>query len=137
MRIVPDHTDPAPDHHVAAYLAAKREAEAAQDRLKDAQAALLKQMEADQRKSYKWDQDGRRINVTYTVRTTPTIDEVGLRKALTAKVYDKYTIRKLDRRLLEKALDSGEVDNVKVSRYVTMRASEPYLTYRESEINDE
>src|SRR5262245_43815949 len=79
---------------------------------------LMKQMEADQRKSYRWEENGQKRLLTYVQSRRTEIDEKGLRKALTAKVFDKYTVKKLDRKAMETAMDAGDVDPVIVSRYV-------------------
>ena len=100
----------------------------------DAQALLMKQMEADQRKSYKWTADGMSHSVSYTQGHTTVIDERGLRRALGAKVFDRYTVRKLERRAMEKAMDSGEIDPITVSRYVTLKPNKPHLSLIEKEV---
>jgi hypothetical protein len=112
------------------YLEAKAERDKAQARLDELGERLTKQMEADQRKSYRWDADGVRHSLTYVQARTTQIDERGLRRALTAKVFDRYTKKVLDRKAMENAIDAGEVDPVVVSRFVTMRPNKPHLTYK-------
>lgn len=112
------------------YMTARRERDDAQVRLDEAQERLMKQMEADQRKSYRWDNDGVRNTVTWVQSHVTRIDEKGLRKALRAKVFDKYTVRKLDRKAMETAMDAGEVDPVVVSRFVTLQPNIPHLSYK-------
>jgi hypothetical protein len=63
------------------------------------------------------------------------IDETGLRKALTAKVFDRFTKRVLDKKAMEAAMDSGLVNPVTVSKYVSLKPSRPYLEYRVKEID--
>jgi hypothetical protein len=125
-----------PDPLVTDYLAARAARDEAQDRFEDAQARLLKQMEADQRKSYRWAGEGRNHNLTYVQGHTTYIDEPGLRRALRAKVFDRYTKRVLDRKAMEKAMDAGEVDPVTVAQYVTQRPKKPFLHYTEKETED-
>jgi len=112
------------------YLEAKAERDKAQARLDELGERLTKQMEADQRKSYRWNADGVRHTLTYVQAHTTQIDEQGLRKALTAKVFDRYTKRVLDRKSMENAIDAGDVDPVVVSRFVTLRPNKPHLTYK-------
>ena len=116
------------------YLAARHARDEAQTRMDDAQALLMKQMEADQRKSYKWTADGMSHSVSYTQGHTTVIDERGLRKALTAKVFDKYTKKVLDRKAMEQAMDAGSIDPITVSRFVTLRPNKPHLTLVEKEV---
>jgi ATP-dependent Clp protease ATP-binding subunit ClpA len=62
------------------------------------------------------------------------LDEASAR--LTAKVFDRYTVKKLDRKRMEEAMDTGAIDPVTVSRYVELKPSRPYLEYREKEITE-
>jgi hypothetical protein len=112
------------------YLEARAERDKAQSRLDDLSDQLMSQMEADQRKSYRWDAHGVRHTLTFTQSHTTRIDEVGLRKALRAKVFDKYTHRVLDRKAMENAMSAGEINPVVVSRFVTLQPNTPHLTYK-------
>lgn len=116
------------------YLRARGERDQAQHQFEEIEARLIKQMEADQRKSYKWREDGTNKSLTYVQANTTLIDERGLRKALRAKVFDRYTKRVLDRKAMEAAMDAGEVDPVTVSRFVTLRPNKPHLKYVEREV---
>lgn len=122
-----------PDPLVIAYLKAKQRAESAQADLEELRDRLVKQMEADQRKSFRWNADGVIHKVTFVQQHTTHVDEPGLRKALTAKVFDRYTKRVLDRKSMELAMDSGEVDPVTVSRFVTQVPKKAFLTYTNKE----
>jgi phosphoenolpyruvate-protein kinase (PTS system EI component) len=118
---------------VAEYLQAKTKFEAAKQQLDDAQDRLIKEMEADQRKSFRWVAGGVESKLTYVQQHQTFIDEPGLRRALKAKVFDRYTKRVLDRKAMELAMDAGEVDPITVSRFVTTRPKKPFLTYTEKE----
>ena len=127
MKITPT----APDPLIAEYLEARVERDQAQARVDELGERLMKQMEADQRKSWRWKAGGRQHNLTYVQKSNMVIDEPGLRKALTAKVFDKYTKRVLDRKAMEEAMGDGRVDPVIVSKYVTPKPTKPYLDYRD------
>lgn len=116
------------------YMTARQARDEAQSRLDEAQALLMKQMEADQRKSYRWQTDDRKFSVSYTQSHTTVIDEKGLRRALKATVFDKYTKKVLDRKAMEAAMDAGLIDPVTVSRFVTLKPSKAHLTLSEKEI---
>ena len=118
------------------YMNARRARDAYQIKLDEAQARLMKQMEADQRKSYRWTDADSAFTVSYVQAHTTVIDEKGLRRALRAKVFDKYTKKVLDRKAMEKAMDSGEVDPVTVSRFVTLKPNKPHLSVTEKEITE-
>jgi hypothetical protein len=120
----------APNDLVGDYLNARAERDYAQVRLDMIQERLMKQMEADQRKSFRWSVDGVRHVVTYVQSHVTRIDEKGLRRALRAKVFDKYTVRKLDRRAMEAAMDAGVIDKLTVSRFVTLQPNVPHLSYK-------
>lgn len=125
-----------PDGYVADYLTARAARDKAQQDLDVAQALLMKQMEQDQRKSYRWTSDGQRCSITYTQGHTTAVDEKGLRRALRAPVFDKYTKRVLDRKAMEQAMDAGEIDPITVSRYVTLIPNKPHLTLVQKEIEE-
>lgn len=74
---------------------------------------------------------------TYVKRSSPVLDEKGLRKALTAKVFDKYTVKKLDRAALEAAMDRGEINAMVVLPFVQMKDGNPYIKYTENKDTDE
>jgi len=127
MKITPT----APDPLVAEYLAARVERDQAQARVDEIGERLMKEMEADQRKTFRWKAHGHAHSLTYVVKNTTVIDEPGLRKALTAKVFDKYTKRVLDRKAMEEAMDQGLIDPVTVSTHVELKPHKPYLDYRD------
>lgn len=133
MKISPTQPDPL----VVDYLHARDVRDAAQVRLDECSEALMKQMEADQRKSYRWKVDGISHTVTYVQSHTTRIDEVGLRKALRAKVFDKYTKRVLDRKAMEAAMGEGVIDPVTVSKYVTLQPNVPHINYRVTPVKEE
>jgi hypothetical protein len=131
------HIIPSTDTELSEYLAAKAAVDQANERLEKATRVLTERMEREHRKTYTLESGDRKATVTYTVRRTPVIDEAGLRKALRAPVFDKLTVRKLDRSKLEMAMSLGDVDPMIVAKYTAFRASEPFLTYRESEVHEQ
>jgi hypothetical protein len=92
-------------------------------------------MEDHQRKTIAVVKDGKQFTATYTQRNTNKIDEKGLRKALSARVYDQYTKKVLDRKKLEVALSDGEVDPTVVARFVEQVPGARFLTYRVKDDN--
>lgn len=99
-----------------------------EDKIKEIETELIHRMEASSRKSAS---DGS-TRVTYVRPTKVKIDEAGLRKALGAKVYDRFTVAKLDQKKLEAALEKEEIEAEKVSPYVTEVVGTPYLRVTES-----
>lgn len=122
MRIIPSEKD-----LLSEFIEAKAARDSAQSRLDEIQERLTKQMEADQQKSFDYNREGIVGKVTYVRSKTTKVDEPGLRKALTAKVFDKYTTKKLDKKAMEEAMDAGTIDPVVVSKYVQVEYAKPYL----------
>lgn len=94
-------------------------------------------MKTEQTKKLTWRTDDHVSTVTYVQTKRYTVDEKGLRRALTAKVYDKYTVKTLDKKALEAALDTGELDPLTVSRFVTEIENRPYLRFTEKEATEQ
>jgi hypothetical protein len=115
---------------LVSFVQAKHDADFANRKLEDAEAKLLAMMESSQQKTATWKDGTVKFSATYTQRTTNQINEQGLRKALTAKVYDRFTIKKLDRKALEQAMTDGEVDPMIVAKFVDQVPGKTYLTYR-------
>lgn len=118
------------------YVAAKSAYDAAERRLNAAKKALLGQMEQSQQKSATLQIGDTLHTFTYTTRDVIKINELGLRKALGARVFNRYTKRVLDRSLMEAAMDSGDVDPKTVLAYVTSERSAPYLRYSEKTVEE-
>lgn len=118
------------------YVQARKDADSAIRHLEDLEAKLLSFMENKQRKTYKvkWS-DGITYTATYTQRSTTQINEQGLRKALTARVFDKFTVKKLDRKALEHAMGEGEVDPMVVAKFAEQVPGRKFLTFRAKEEN--
>lgn len=135
MQITRIHQDPveAADPVLEEYLDAKAELSRVTKRYDLAQQALLDQMEEKHQKSYKWIREGRTRQVTYVKSERSVIDEKGLRKALTAKVFDKYIEKKLNRKKLEEAMNEGVVDPMVVAQHVTTVPGKAYLRFTEHE----
>lgn len=133
MQITRIHRDEiaAADPVLEEYLDAKAELARVTARYEKAQAALLDQMREKHQKSYKWTRDGETKQVTYVQGERTVIDEKGLRRALTAKVFDRYTDKKLNRKKMEEAMGDGTIDPMVVAKYVSTAPSNPYLRYTE------
>jgi hypothetical protein len=91
---------------------------------------VLSEFEENKIKNAVWtDAKGMNSSLTYVKPTRVDIDEEGLAQALTPEVFDRYTVRKLDKAKMEKAMDTGEIDPAVVAPYVLTRVSKPYLKY--------
>jgi hypothetical protein len=113
----------------ADYVAAKQAVDQAQRHLNQIKAKLVAEMGEKHQKSWTKQVGNRVHTVTYVQSNKVEIDTTGLRKALTAKVYDKYTTRELDTMKLQAAMDEGDVDPMVVARFAQEKPGTPYLRY--------
>lgn len=121
------------------YIAARRAFDQAERHLKKIAEELADDMAANHRKSFSLtDLNEHKVHtVTFVQAERVELDEKGLRKALTAKVFDKYTVKKLNKKALEEAMGRGDVDPMVVSKYVEAKKGLPYLRYTERDAEDE
>lgn len=112
------------------YIARKKDSDRANEELERAEKMLIAAMEDKQVKTVALGRGDHMHTGTWTQRNSYKINEQGLRRALRAKVYDRYTVRKLDRSKLEQAMSNGDVDPVVVARFVEQVPGKSYLTYR-------
>jgi len=113
----------------ARLVAAQQALIAAQDEEKAARKAVVAHLEETGKTTADLEDGDVVYNFRVSRRTTTAIDEKGLRKALGARVFDKFTERKLNRKKLEDAIDQGAVDQLVVAQYVEAKKSEPFLTF--------
>lgn len=78
-----------------------------------------------------------RYTTTVTSKPTYHFNEAGLRKALTAPVYDKYTVRKLDTKKLKEAVEQGDLDSALVAQYTESSYSDPFIKLTTKEVPSE
>lgn len=118
-------------------IRARKIADSAHRLVELAETELLDEMEQQKTKTVSTTQDGHVFSATYTQRSSTQLNEPGLRRALTARVFDKYTVRKLDRKALEQAMTAGEVDPVVVAQFAEQVPGKTFLTYRVKEERNE
>jgi hypothetical protein len=94
---------------------------------------MIKQMQDTKTKTVTVVDGEQQIRFTYVSKEVTKIDEKGLRKELTARVFDKFTDKKLNRSKLEAAMQSGAVDPMIVSKHVEIAEGQPYLRITEGE----
>lgn len=109
----------------------------AEAELAEAKGEVIDALQDLNKKSTIQRRDGKRLTFTVARKTTTTVDEKGLRKALGAKVFDRYTERKLKNKKLEEAIEIGDIDGYTVAKYLTVTQGAPYITYTEKDDDDE
>lgn len=118
------------------YLEAKRAATEASKRLELATAALTEKMERDHRKTYTVKDGGKVRKVTYVQNTTTVVNEDSFKKEIGARAFNKLTTAKLDRKKLEAALDTGEVDPIILGKHTETKPSKAFIRYTEGTADD-
>ena len=134
MRIVRTRTD---EDLLRRYAEARRAEEEAHNSRLLVEEELMASMVKDQRKSTEVEDGGKRYRVTYVQGETSSVNEDGLRKALGAVTFRKYTVQRLDKKKLEDAMDSGDLDPVLVGQFVTVKPSKPFLRFTIKEEGDD
>lgn len=87
------------------------------------QERVLKLLEQAGRKSAKIGD----IRVTRVQGTSTKIDSKGLAKAVGAAMWNKITLKTLDKSKLEDKIERGEIDINVVSQYTTVADNKPYI----------
>lgn len=101
----------------------RRDRDEAEVRFRNAQQRLIDYLTANRRKSATV--NNRKFTLVVKERTI--IDEDGLKKGLGARTWNSLTVRKLDRRRLEAAIESGSVDPVVVAQYSSVKRDAPFI----------
>lgn len=119
------------------FLIAQRQLAEMQAIYDERKKALIEKMTREQRKSYSLQDGGKTYKVTYVQNMRTEIDEKGLKKAMGAVKFRKICKQVVDRKVLESALDTGEVDPNIVGQYVKEVPSAPFLRFTEGAASDE
>jgi hypothetical protein len=119
------------------FIEAKRAVEDAQRRLELAQQSLVEKMTREQRKTFIKEDGGKVYRATYVQAVRTVVNEEGLKKAIGAVKFRKVSKQVLDKKLLEKAMETGAVDPVLVGQYVTEVPNRPSIRLSEGTASDE
>jgi hypothetical protein len=109
------------DTLTVAFAELQAKADEATRAANDVKKVLAEALEQDQIKTHEVQDGGKIYRATFLQAIVPIIDEEGLEKELGAEVYDRYTKKVLDKKALEQAMESNEVDPLKVGKHVTER----------------
>ncbi len=116
------------DRAIETYRIAKQLAERAQADVEEARDMLVYELEKAGAKSHTY--EGHRATVVKT--SSYAFNESGLKKALGARVFNKMTTAKLDKKKLEAAMEAGDVDPRIVATYATEREGAAHIRLTES-----
>jgi nitrogen regulatory protein PII len=105
----------------------KAELAAAQERVEQAGKEVMTILAASGIKSSVVTVDETRYKVTTVQGERLEVNEPGLRKAITAAVFDKLCDLKLNRTKLEVAVAEGRVDPVVVATHTTKKLNKPFI----------
>lgn len=90
---------------------------------------LTEAMVEEQIKTHEVEDGGKIYRATFVQASVPLIDEEGLEKELGFVKYDQFTKKVLDRKALEAAMETGEVDPFLVGKHVTERKNKPSVRF--------
>jgi hypothetical protein len=74
---------------------------------------------------------------TYVQNETIKIDEAGLKKSVSVKVWNRLTDRKVNRDKLKTAIADGELSQELASAFLSVQKSKPYIRYSEGKRREE
>src|SRR5690606_13865059 len=120
---------------VAGLILAKQNMAQAKERFEYYQDLLASSMREEKRKTLTSNVLDSRYKVSFVQTTRVVVNEVGLRKALGVKSWNKITDRKFSKAKLEKALDEDLIDVNVVSPFIEEVDNKAFL--RVSEVKDE
>jgi hypothetical protein len=106
-----------------ALVLLKEDRDHAEERYRAAQQKLVDHLERQRRKSVMV--NNKKFTVVIAERTV--IDEDGLKKDIGAVAWKRFTIPKLDRRLLERAIADGSLDPVVVAKHSVVKQIEAHI----------
>lgn len=137
MRIERTHdTSQDLDQAVEALEAADRAKKDADARLKEAQAQVLRLLAAKQEKTWEIRDGGKYYRATAVYREDTKVDEAGLAKKIGIRRFRKICDLKVNRALLERALDTGEVTLAEASAFLSTKPVTPYIRFTEGTIEE-
>lgn len=90
---------------------------------------LVELMETEQIKTHEVDDGGKVYRATFVQASVPIIDEAGLEAEIGTEVFERYCKRVLDRKALEAAMETGDVDPFQVGKHVTERKNKPSVRF--------
>ena len=105
---------------------ARREKDALDKRIKELQSTILDNF-GDQKTVTVDTADGRTLKATRVQNVRTSIDDLALKAAVTAPLWNKITVRTLDKTKVEAFIGSGELDPSIVAQCSTETPSSPFI----------
>jgi len=112
---------------VAEFDRLKQERDALDKKIKDLQNDLIGVLDKNGEKSATVEVEGRRFKITKVQSSSMVIDEASLKRVLGEKGWMKVSTRILDRRKLESAIATDEIDPVLVAECSEEKLGAPYV----------
>lgn len=97
---------------------------------------MLELLRKIRKKRHAIEDGGKYYQATVVSPEKVDVDEAGLRKEIGAVAFRKISVQKLDRKLLEAALESGALDPQIVGKHLHTKESRPYIRYTEGVTDD-
>jgi transcriptional antiterminator Rof (Rho-off) len=120
------------DDMVAEWQVAKATLEAAKERYDKITNDIAQQMLVEGVKSDLVHVHGTDYKVTVVQSETLKVDEDSLVKALGKRMYNKVSVRKVDKKMLELAIKDGEISPQAVANSMVISKSTPYIRVSQS-----
>ena len=115
------------------FIEAKKAADHAKRELELAEEELIESLRAAGDKSTSLT-EGDKVQRATVVQTESTkIDEDGLRKAVGVKLWNKITVKKVDKAKLTETIADGEISPELASGFLTVQKNKPYIRYTEGQ----
>lgn len=124
------------DEMLLSVVQAKKRKEEAEHYYKLQQQSLIEMLESNQQKSATVRDGGKKYKITYVRGERTVIDSDALRKELGTRIFNKYTVRTLDRKKLEEGIARGDVDKVLVSKHMSLLQNAASLRVTEQVADD-
>jgi hypothetical protein len=119
------------------FIDAKKAADHAKRELEAAEAELIESLRAAGDKSTSLTEGDKVQRATVVQTETTKIDEEGLRKALGVKLWNKVTVKKVDKAKLTAIIADGEISPELASGFLTVQKNKPYIRYSEGQRKDD
>jgi len=115
------------------FIDAKKAADHAKRELEAAEEELIDALRTAGDKSTSLTEGDKVQRATVVQTETTKIDEDGLRKAVGVKLWNKITVKKVDKAKLTTTIADGEISPELASGFLTVQKNKPYIRYSEGQ----
>lgn len=95
---------------------------------------LLSQLREGELENYNFDDDMTSYKATIVRSDKVEIDEKGFLEDLSSEIYDEIVEKKINRKLLEKAIEDGKINKDIAKKNIKVKSSKPYVRLNVTEL---